>query len=172
MRRSVIAVVVTLLLVAAGAGYVWWRHSNQTDFARAVAAAPAGTERISWTDWAAVRREVGADVDARSSAQAVRDFLDRGFEDDLTSTSALVQSASVLQDSFGFSPASAEWELFSQARDGAVVPLRMPDDTELAAVQLALGERPVVVAGSVHQEHGALAEHDGPGGLHVPSSRG
>lgn len=134
MRRSVIAVVVTLLLVVAGAGYVWWRQSDQTVFARAVAATPAGTERVSWTDWAGVRREVGADVDGRSSAREVRAFLDRGFEDDLTSTSALVQSASVLQDSFGFSPASADWELFSQAGDGAAVALRMPDDTDLAAI--------------------------------------
>ena len=134
MRRSVIAVVVTLLLVVAAAGYLWWRHSDQTVFARAVAAAPAGTERVSWTDWAGVRREVGADVDARSSAREVRDFLDRGFEDDLTSTSALVQSASVLQDSFGFSPASADWELFSQAEDGAVIALRVPDDTDLGDI--------------------------------------
>jgi hypothetical protein len=134
VRRAVIAVVVTLLLVAVGAGYVWWRHAGGTEFSRAVAAAPAGTERISWTDWAGVRREVGTDVDARSSAREVRDFLDRGFEDDLTSASALVQSASVLQDSFGFSPASADWELFSQASDGAVVTLRMPDDTDLAGI--------------------------------------
>jgi hypothetical protein len=134
LTRSVIAVVVALLLVVAAAGYVWWRHADGTDFARAVAAAPAGTERISWTDWAAVRREVGGDVDGRSSAQDVRDFLDRGFDEDLTSTSALVQSASVLQDSFGFSPASADWELFSQAGDGAVVALRMPDDIDLDGI--------------------------------------
>ena len=134
VTRSVIAVVVALLLVVAAAGYLWWRHSDQTVFARAVAAAPAGTERVSWTDWAGVRREVGADVDARSSAREVRDFLDRGFEDDLTSTSALVQSASVLQDSFGFSPASADWELFSQASDGAAVVLRMPDESDMSDI--------------------------------------
>ncbi len=135
IRRALVALLVTVLvLTAAGLGYRWWRHAQQTEFARAVAAAPAGTERMSWTDWAAVRREVDADVDARSSAQEVRDFLDRAFEEDLASTSALVQSAPVLQDSFGFSPASADWELFSQARDGAVVALRMPDDTDLGAI--------------------------------------
>jgi hypothetical protein len=60
----------------------------------------------------------------------VRDFLDDGFSADLTSTSALVQSAPVLQQSFGFSPASATWELFSQSKQGAVVTVRMPDDTD------------------------------------------
>ncbi len=130
MRRSVIAVVVALLLVAAGGGYVWWRHSDETAFTRAVAAAPAGTERISWTDWDAVRRTLGSDVDGRSGVGEVRDFLDDGFSADLTSTSALVQSAEVLQQSFGFSPASADWELFSQSKEGAAVTLRMPDDTD------------------------------------------
>jgi hypothetical protein len=76
-------------------------------------------------------------VDAGSSASEVRDFLDQGYDADLTSTSALVQSASVLQDSFGFGPASAEWELFSQSRDGAVITVRLSDDTDFDA----LGDR-------------------------------
>lgn len=135
MRRAVVAVlVVALVLAAAGLGHRWWEDAHRTDFARAVASAPEGTERISWTDWAGVRRELGADLDARSTPAQVRRFLDRGFDADLTSTSALVQSAPTLQTSFGFSPASAEWELFSQSKAGAVVTLRLPDGTDFGAI--------------------------------------
>jgi hypothetical protein len=135
VRRTVVAVlVVSLVVVAAGLGYRWWQHARQGEFARAVASAPEGTERISWTDWAAVRRAVGADTGARSSAQDVRDLLDRGFSDDLTSTSAIVQSAPVLQQSFGFSPATADWELFSQSEQGAVVTLHLPDGTDFGDI--------------------------------------
>ena len=131
MRRAVTVVaVVAVLLLVAGAGYRWYRDSEQTEFTRAVAAAPAGAERLSWTDWAAVRRELGVSLSASSSAAELTDFLDRGYDADLTSRSALVQSAPVLQERFGFSPASAEWELFSQSADGAVVTLRLPDDTD------------------------------------------
>ena len=93
-------------------------------------AAPAGTERVSWTDWDGVRAELGSDVDARSGAGELRTFLDDAYDADLSSRSALLQSAPALQTSFGFSPASADWELFSQSEDGAVITLRMPDDTD------------------------------------------
>ncbi len=135
MHRTVAVVLATaLVLAAAGLGYRWWRHSQETEFARAVATAPEGTERVSWTDWAAVRRAVGSDVDARSSVDQQARFLDAGYDADLTSRSALVQSAPVLQAKFGFSPASARWELFSQSHDGAVITIRMPDDTDFAAI--------------------------------------
>ncbi len=64
----------------------------------------------------------------------MRKFLDRGFERDLTSTSALVQSAPALQEHFGFSPATLEWELFSQSEQGAVVIMRVPDATDVGTI--------------------------------------
>jgi hypothetical protein len=105
-----------------------------SDFAKAVAAAPADAERLSWTDWDGVRRELGSDVGARSDPDEVRQFLDDAFDRDLTSRSALVQSAPVLQTDFGFSPASAASELFSQGRDGAAITLRMPDGTDFGEI--------------------------------------
>jgi hypothetical protein len=135
VRKSVVVVLVgVLLLVAGGVGYRLWQQAHRTDFENAVASAPEGTQRISWTDWAAVRRAVGSGVDKRSGVGEVRDFLDAGFDRDLTSTSALVQSAPTLQTSFGFSPASADWELFSQSGAGAVITVRMPDDTDFGAI--------------------------------------
>jgi hypothetical protein len=46
----------------------------------------------------------------------------------------------VLQSSFGFSPASAEWELLSQSRDGAVVTLRVEDEVDFDDVRGRLRE--------------------------------
>ena len=136
---GVVAVGVLLVgvVVLVGAGVIRPFGLGRSEFASAVAGAPAGTERVSWTDWAGVRRELGSGVDGRSDSEALRSFLDDGYEADLTSRSALVQSAEVLQRSFGFSPASVEWELFSQSRDGAVITLRLPDDADFTG----LGER-------------------------------
>ena len=136
---GVVAVGVVLLaaVVLVGAGVIHPFGPGRADFATAVASTPAGTERVSWTDWAGVRRELSSAVDARSSVDQLRTFLDDGYEADLTSRSALLQSAPVLQSRFGFSPASAEWELFSQSREGAVVTLGLPDETDF----IDLGDR-------------------------------
>lgn len=136
----VVGLALTLLAVAAVAGAWWWRDRGRSTFERATAYAPADAERLSWTDWAAVRAHTGSDIDAGSSAEEVRAFLDEAFDDDLTSTSALVQSAPVLQTDFGFSPASAEWELFSQSSAGAVVIVRLAEDADLETVADRLRE--------------------------------
>ena len=135
-RRTIVVVAVVLVALLAGAviGFRWWPSHSQTTFEQATAYAPADAVRLSWTDWAAVRRQVGASVDADSSEKALESFLDQGYATDLTSASALLQSAPVLQTSFGFSPASIDWELFSQADDGAVVIMRLPDDTDFDAL--------------------------------------
>ena len=140
MRRRLLlaaASVLALVLVAAlVVGVRAWRHSRESALAQATAYAPKDAERLSWTDWSAIRRHVRAHVGPRSSADDVQAFLDDAFDDDLTSTSALVQSAPVLQTSFGFSPATADWELFSQSTLGAVVIVHLPD---AAAVQAVAG---------------------------------
>ena len=109
-----------------------------SDLEQAAALAPADAERLSWTDWAGVRRELGADLSDSSSAAELSRFLDRGFDADLTSTSALLASAPVLQTRFGFSPATVDWELFSQSAEGAVVILRLPDATDFATLEANL----------------------------------
>ena len=133
-RRLWIVAAVVVALVAASGGYLWWRHDDRTAFAWAVDHAPAGAQRLSWTDWAAVRRHEHAELSTRSSADQVQRFLDRAYDDDLSSTSALVTSAPVLQERFGFSPASADWELFAQSYQGAVVMLHLPSSVDLDAV--------------------------------------
>ncbi|MGC4110455.1 MAG: hypothetical protein QM747_08560 [Nocardioides sp.] len=126
-----VALALVLALVAGGAAYLRWGRDGYTSFQWAVDHAPAGSQRLSWTDWAAVRDHEHADV---SSDSQLHQFLDRAYDDDLGSASALVTSARVLQQRFGFSPANADWELYSQSDQGAVVMLHLPPSVDLGDV--------------------------------------
>jgi hypothetical protein len=131
--RVALAVVVVLALGAAG--FVAWRAlAPATPLARAMEQVPGDATRFAWTDWEGVRRELGADVDARSSAGDVDAFLSDAFAADLSSTSALVTSAGVMQEQLGFSPATVSWELLAQSGSGAVEVLGVDDDVDLDAV--------------------------------------
>ena len=123
-----------VVLVLVAAGLLWWRSAQLTDLQRAIAVTPPDAQRLSWTDWAAVREELGAGIDAQSETSRLESFLDEGFESDLTSSSALLQSASALHDQYGLSPASLEWELLSQSEEGAVVLMRVPDSVDFDAL--------------------------------------
>jgi len=141
VRKPVVAVVavvaVVLVLVGVAAGVAAWRSHDRTDLDRAMGLAPPDAERLSWTDWAGVRAKLGARLSVGSSTGRLTAFLDRGYDADLTSASALLASAEVLQSRYGFSPATVDWELFSQSRQGAVVLLHLPDGTDFDA----LGDR-------------------------------
>lgn len=129
-RRLVVVLLVGLALVAGG--FAGWRLTQpQTPLARALSLVPSDADRVSWTDWDAVRRELDAGLDTDPSAEEVRSFLDEAFSADLSSMSALVSSAPVLQQELGFSPATLEWELFAQSDDGAVELMRVSDDVSL-----------------------------------------
>lgn len=135
-----LAIVVVVVAAAVVIGLRWWRDSQRTDLQRAFAMAPGSAERFSWTDWAGVRAELDADLDSRSSAQDLTAFLDAGFEADLTSTSAMGGSAATLQTEYGFSPATVDWELFSQGAEGAQVLLGMPESADFEALADTLRE--------------------------------
>jgi hypothetical protein len=143
-RRLWIVVAVVVALVVVTGGYLWWRHDDQTSFSWAVDHAPAGAQRLSWTDWAAVRDHEDVHLSAQSTTAELHRFLDAAYDDDLSSTSALVTSAPVLQQRFGFSPATADWELFSQSDQGAVEMLHVPsvdlDDVADHLRELGYGE--------------------------------
>jgi len=150
-RRLWVAGAVLVSIVLAVGGFLWWRSGDSTSFSWAVGHAPSGTQRASWTDWAAVRAHEKADLTADSSVGDLQHFLNSAFNDDLSSTSALVVSAPVLQQRFGFSPANADWELFSQSDQGAVVMLHLPaSDLDAVADHLrALGYEEPGDAGGV-----------------------
>jgi hypothetical protein len=133
-KRLWIAGALLVIVALVVGGLLWWRDRGGTSFEWATGRAPQGTERMSWTDWAAVRAHEHAALSERSSAHDVRRFLGTAFDDDLTSTSALVTSAPVMQSRFGFSPASLDWELFAQSYQGAVVMMHVPSSVDLGDV--------------------------------------
>lgn len=134
-KRLTTALAVVLIGALVTAGMLWWRDARTTDLQRATAMAPSNAERLSWTDWAGVRDKVGATLSASSSTNELGRFLDEGYDADLTSTSALLGSAPALHAKYGFSPATADWELFSQSASGAVVMLHLPDSTDFGALE-------------------------------------
>ncbi|HEX5089353.1 MAG TPA: hypothetical protein VFV89_16205 [Nocardioides sp.] len=133
-RLAVVAgAALALVLVTTGvvAGVRWWQQSHRTDLERALAYAPPGTARFSWTDWAGVRRELGAHLDDHSSVEDVEQLLSDGYDADLTPGSAMVESAGVLQQAFGFSPADVDWELLAQSSTGSVLIAGLPDSLDV-----------------------------------------
>ncbi|NYE35907.1 hypothetical protein F4692_001011 [Nocardioides cavernae] len=141
MPRRLLAVLVAAVVVAVGAVVVLRLLGPGTPLAQALARAPEATSRASWTDWAAVRRELGADVGPGSSAGEVEAFVDDAFARDLSSMSALGTSAGVIHDELGFSPATIAWELLAQSTDGAVEVIGLGDqaDTDDVADRLRAG---------------------------------
>lgn len=135
-RRSTVLLVLGALLVSAAVVVVWrLRSDDRSRFATALALAPTSAARFSWTDWAGVRSELGADLSASSTGADVDDFLQEAFDRDLASTTALDASAPTIQDQLGFSPATIEWELFTQGKDGALVLMGLPDDFDVAGLR-------------------------------------
>jgi hypothetical protein len=135
VRARLLAVGAGLLVLAlVVAGLLWWRSAQLTDLQRALALAPPDAQRLTWTDWVSVRTELGSDISGESGTDELESFMNEGFETDLTSTSALLQSASALHERYGFSPASLEWELLSQSDEGAALLLRTPDSFDFEAL--------------------------------------
>jgi hypothetical protein len=134
-----VGVLALVLVVAATVvGTRWWRSAHRSLLEQATAYAPADAQRLSWTDWAAVRARLGVSLDASSSSSQVQRFLDRGFDRDLTANSAMVDSAADLQERYGFSPASIDWELFSQSESGATVIAHLPSSLPVSDVAAQL----------------------------------
>ena len=101
-----------LVLVLVAGGVVAWRMLDRpSDYERAVGYLPPSTLRATYTDWAEVRAAAGgSSLSADSSEAKVGAFLDRAFERDLTSGSALAESTHAMASHYGFSPLDATWE--------------------------------------------------------------
>lgn len=140
-----IAGIVIALAVVVTAGVVVVRtliddEGGGTRLEQALRLSPPDTQRLSWTDWTGVRREVGLDLTATSPAAAVEDLLDRGFETDLSASSALGSSAVVMQERLGFSPATLDWELFSQGEAVATLAMKAGPEVDFDVVASSLRE--------------------------------
>lgn len=137
LRRGwVVALVLALVVVVAGV-VVWRvvRDDDGTRLTRALELAPASSVRFSWTDWAAVRDEVGAELSPTSTGDAVEDFMDAAYDRDLTASTALGESAPTIHTELGFSPATLDWELFAQGEEGAVIVMGLAEDADVSALR-------------------------------------
>lgn len=142
-----------LVLVLVAAGLVAWRLLDRpSDYERAVGYLPPSTLRATYTDWAEVRAAAGgSSLSAGSSEAKVRAFLDRAFERDLASGSALAESTFAMASHYGFSPLDAAWESFGQSPEGQVVVLGLEDDADTDGIEKRL------------RTLGYTAPADGPG---------
>lgn len=135
--RPLVTVVVGVVLIAliVVLARVWSTRGGDID--EAMRLAPAEATRVSFTDWAGIRQSVGADLDADSSPEEVHEMIDKAYSSDLTSASVLPDSSGLLQQHFGWSPATLDWELFSQSTEGALTIARLDDmDSDHLAEQL------------------------------------
>ncbi|KAA1427513.1 hypothetical protein [Nocardioides antri] len=139
-RILVIGAVVLVVVVGVVAWFVVRDDDEAGRLATAVAMAPGDAARLGWTDWSRVREELDRDLSETSPTTDVEDFLTAGFDADLTSVSALVASAPFLHERYGFSPATIDWELFSQSEEGAIVLMGLPESLDIDQIEDALEE--------------------------------
>lgn len=143
-RRLVVVLVVVaalvLGLVAVTVGRRVWDATHRSDLSRALGVVPASTARLSFTDWAEVRRALDVSDSDEPTAADIEEMTGRAYDRDLSAVSSIDESAAALQEHFGFSPATAEWEAFAQSTEGATMVVRMPDDADLDAVTDNLAE--------------------------------
>ena len=133
------AIACTLAVMLLAGFFAWRVFQPETRYEEALGTLPASTLRATYTDWAAVRDAADGDgLDAGSSDDDVRAFLDRAFDRDLVSTSALADSATAMRERYGVSPLDAEWEAFGQDESGQVAVLKMPDDVDVSGVEQKL----------------------------------
>lgn len=138
-RRFLVGLVVLALLAAVVLGGVLgWRWLRKSELEQALGSMPAESLRVTYTDWSAVRAEVGGGVGAGASAGEVSAFVDRAYDSGLAWTSSVAGSTAAMASRFGFSAVTAQWEAYGQSPEGAVAAMRLPEGTDFAAVERRL----------------------------------
>lgn len=127
-RRLLVISLVVIAVVAGIAAYALWPRGSGLE--QATQRLPGSTLRVTWTDWAGVRAELGAG-DAPDDVEA---FLTEASDQDLSSASATAAVGPLVQRTFGFSPTGADWELLGQGPEGMVLVFGLPDDTDFGEI--------------------------------------
>jgi hypothetical protein len=130
---AAVAAVLVVGVVAVGLRTMW-RDAHRTDFSQALDVVPRATLRLGFTDWAAVRRQLDLPTQARPSDATIDRLTSKAYDTDLSAASSIDESTAALQKYFGFSPATAQWEAYAQARSGAAMVVRMPDGFDMDGV--------------------------------------
>ncbi|MGO4255643.1 hypothetical protein [Marmoricola sp. RAF53] len=138
-RASAVTIVMALVLgvLVVGGGAVLWKRGHRSELRDAVDVVPRSTQRLSYTDWAGVRAQLGV---KGTGAAAVEKLASRGYDTDLSAVSSVDESTAALQENFGFSPLTMQWEAYGQAAAGATMVARMPDGFDFEKVTDHLAE--------------------------------
>lgn len=131
MRRFLVfglaLVLVAGLLVA---GVVVWQRQHRTPLEEALRTVPAGSLRVGFTDWAAVRRKVKADLGENPSSSEIEAFVEKAYDRDFNAASSIDSAAVGMHEKFGFGPVNSQWEAYAQGRKGATMVLKVADGTD------------------------------------------
>lgn len=132
-RRRVLLVLLALVLVAVAAGVAWWlvRSRSQTRVEEALGKLPGASVRFTWTDWRAVRGELGEPSPGDAEIPAL---LERAMDLDLASASVLATSRDLALELAGFDPVLVEWEAYGQGHEGSALLVKLPESVDLDAM--------------------------------------
>jgi hypothetical protein len=133
-RIVVVAIAVVAALLAVFVVRKAWQDAHRTALSQALDVVPRSTLRLSFTDWAAVRHQLGVPEQTRPSQATIEELTSKAYDTDLSAASSIDESTAALQKHFGFSPATADWEAYAQSRAGATMVVRMPDDFDMDRV--------------------------------------
>jgi hypothetical protein len=136
----VVAVAVVAVLVVGVLARKVWTDAHRTDFSEALDTVPRSTLRFAFTDWAAVRRQLDVPTQTTPSDATVEKLTGKAYDSDLSAVSSIDESTAALQEHFGFSPATAQWEAYAQSRAGATMVVRMPDGFDMDRVTAHLDD--------------------------------
>ncbi len=131
MRRFLVfglaLVLVAGLLVA---GVVVWKRLHRSHVEQALHSVPAGSKRVSFTDWGVVRRKVGVALGKDPSDGRIEDFIAKAYDRDYTAASSIDSAAVAMHEKFGVGPVNAQWEAYAQGSQGATMVLKVADGTD------------------------------------------
>jgi hypothetical protein len=139
--RQIMGLVLAPLLVVAGAVAVGTQASGREPDTRssltsALDSLPGGTLVAGFTDWSAVRDDLGLRSVSTSAARTVLD--ERGSLRDLTTRSVLGGVVDDMHRVYGWSAADLDWEVYGQAPEGAAMVARLDRSISIDDVERRL----------------------------------
>lgn len=134
--RVVVAALALTLAVALVVVVVWRLLAQPSAYEQAVSWLPKPTLRATYTAWPEVEKLAGGTSIGSASTQGqVSAFLNRAYDQDLTTTSAVSDSTYALMHKYGFSPLDAQWEIYGQSRQGAVDVIRLDSSVDMEGIE-------------------------------------
>ncbi len=129
---------VLVLGTALAAGY--WASARAGDTRAPLVAAldtlPDDTQAAGFTDWSRIREHL--DLGTASTAAARAALNDDASLRDLTTRSVISRTVEAMHQSYGWSAADVDWEVYGQANDGAAMVARLNSSVSLSDVRRAL----------------------------------